>query len=584
MRRRDRPGQARLTPEAGDRGFVVRELGPQLLDRDEASVLGGRAKDETGRSGADLLVHPEAPERAARARCSLGHGCHYPGPPVTRFLLLGPFEAVDGEAPVALPGGKPRALLARLLLDRGRVVSAEELVEALWGESPPRSAPKVLQGYVSQLRKALGADAIETRAPGYRVASTEDDLDLARFEALTQHARESADPVRRAELLREALGLWRGPALAEFRSEPFAEAAGRRLVEMRLNALEERFAAELESGEHATVVGELHALVEQEPLRERPLRLLMLALYRSGRQAEALASFRAGRRRLVEELGIEPAPDLQELERAILRHDPVLAEAPARLRPRTSVICVGASLADLVAPLALGGRDLLLVEVPDDASDLAPSTARLEDARARLAPELAARIACFTSTSPGADLGRLAADQNAELVVGGHEVTNVAGTSCDVAFAARTDLGFAPAGPVLVPFGGGRDEWSALELGAWLARAHGLPLRLVGTEASDERRDASRLLASASLALQRFAGTTAEPVLVAPGPDGILGEEGSVLVTSLPTGGIDATRQALVERTPIPILLVRGGLRPGGLAPEHTLTRFTWSVAGPARP
>ena len=131
---------------------------------------------------------------------------------------------------------------------------------------------------------------------------------------------------------------------------------------------------------------------------------------------------------------------------------------------------------------------------------------------------------------------------------------------------------------MLVPFGGGRDEWAALELGAWLARAHGLPLRLLGAEARDGRRDASRMLAGASLALQRFAATAAEPVLVAPGPEGVLAVEGSVVVASLPPGGLDTTRRALVERTAIPLLFVRAGLRPGGLAPDRTLTRFSWSL------
>ena len=132
---------------------------------------------------------------------------------------------------------------------------------------------------------------------------------------------------------------------------------------------------------------------------------------------------------------------------------------------------------------------------------------------------------------------------------------------------------------MLVPFGGGREEWAALELAAWIARAHDLPLRLLGTEAQEGRRDASRLLASASLALQRFAGTTAEPVLVPLGADGILEEAGSLIVASLPAQGLDRTRSELAERTKVPLLLVRGGLRPGGLAPEQTLTRFSWSLS-----
>jgi hypothetical protein len=145
--------------------------------------------------------------------------------------------------------------------------------------------------------------------------------------------------------------------------------------------------------------------------------------------------------------------------------------------------------------------------------------------------------------------------------------------------APRPDLPFRPDAAVLVPFGGGTEEWAALELGAWLARAHRLPLRLLGAEARDGRRDASRMLASASLALQRFAATAAEPLLVPPGPHGILGAEGSVLVASRPAAGLDSTRRVLVEQAAIPLLFVRPGLRPGGLAPDRTLTRFSWSLA-----
>ena len=131
---------------------------------------------------------------------------------------------------------------------------------------------------------------------------------------------------------------------------------------------------------------------------------------------------------------------------------------------------------------------------------------------------------------------------------------------------------------MLVPFGGGREEWPAVELGAWLARAHGVGLRLLGAQGADDQRDASRTLAGASLALQRFAGTAAEPVIVPPGADGILGEEGSVIVASLPPGEHGATREALIARSQIPLLLVRGGIRPSGFAPTRTLTRFSWSL------
>ncbi|HMI98488.1 MAG TPA: AfsR/SARP family transcriptional regulator [Gaiellaceae bacterium] len=496
---------------------------------------------------------------------------------MTRFRVLGPLEAsVDGQ-PVVLPGGKPSALLARLLLDAGRVVSVEALVDSLWGERAPPTAQKVLQVYISQLRKVLGAGQIETRAPGYLLRAERDEHDLGRFEALAESARGVGDPARRAKLLGEALSLWRGAPLAEFRDEAFAPAAARRLEELRLRALEQRIDADLELGEHGRLVGELEALVEQEPLREWPRRQLMLALYRAGRQAEALERYREGRRLLVQELGIEPSPRVQELERAILRHDPTLDGSAAPQAPRRGSVICPPRLAELLAPLCADGRELILVEIAADADELSQRAAELEEVRGVLvAKGVEARTVCFTSSAPSDDLARLAAEQEAELlVVSGVDPPERA--PCDVALAPRPDLGFEPEGPVLVPFGGGREEWAALELGAWLARAHGLPLRLLGAEASEEQRDASRLLANASLALQRFAGTTAEPVLVAPGAEGILAESGSILVASLPAE-LDPTRQALAERTTIPLLLVRTGLRPGGLAPEHTLTRFSWSL------
>ena len=493
------------------------------------------------------------------------------------FLLLGPLEvSLDGK-PVELPGGKPSALLARLLLDSGRVVAKEELVDSLWGERSPPSARKVLQVYVSQLRKALGPRQIETRAPGYRLRVEGDEHDLGRFETLVDRARNEADPRRRAALLSEALSLWRGQPLAEFREEPFARAAARRLAELRLGALEQRIEAELELGEHARLVSELEELVEEEPLREWPRRQLMLALYRSGRQAEALERYRSGRKLLVAELGIEPSPRMHELERAILRHDPALQEHDLRDRPaRGAVICAAAGLHQVLAPLCADGRELILVELAEP-DELASRSASLEPLRAELlARGIEARTVCFTSADPGADLVRLASEQEAELLaVAG--VDSPVGSPCDVALAARPDLGFAASGPVLVPFGGGRDEWAALELGAWLARAHGLPLRLLGVEAAGGRRDASRVLASASLALQRFTGTAAEPVLVPPGADGILRQEGSILVPSLGEE-LESLRRELVARTAIPLLFVKGGLRPGGLAPDHTLTRFSWSL------
>jgi DNA-binding SARP family transcriptional activator len=482
------------------------------------------------------------------------------------FRLLGPFE---GSVP--LPGGKPKALLARLLLDPGRVVSVDTLIESLWNEPPP-SAPKVLQAHVSALRKALGPEAIETRAPGYVLRSGPSDL--ARFEELAERARAEADAKGRARLLREALGLWRGEPLAEFRREPFAQTAGARLAELRLDALGHRIEAELELGRHEQLVSELAVLVEEEPLREQLRGQLMLALYRSGRQVDALAVYREGRRVMVEELGIEPGRELQALVRAILRHDPALDdESTRRAGRRGSVVCVGCLPLGLVDPL---DRELLFVELAQDAASLAEAAARLGRVR-RDDPGL--RTACFTSDDPVTDVIRLAKEQEAELLVVDQAPSALlAGAPCDVALLAEAEP-FKAVGPVLVPFGGGREEWPALELAAWLARAHELGLRLLGVEATGERRDASRMLAAASLSLQRFAGIAAEPVVVSSGADGVLSQEGAVIVASLPRGELDVTRRELLERSRIPVMLVHGGLRPGGLAPERTLTRFSWSAA-----
>jgi DNA-binding SARP family transcriptional activator len=503
---------------------------------------------------------------------------------VIDFRLLGPLEAsLEGRA-VALPAGKPRALLARLLLDTNRVVAVEVLIQALWDDAPA-SAHKLLQGYVSQLRKVLGREHIETTPPGYVLRVAGDDIDVGRFERLLDAARVTTSTAERAELLRTALTLWRGPALAEFRQEPFAQPAERRLTELRLNALERRIESELELGEHARLVGELEALVSQEPLRE-PLRAsLMLALYRCGRQADALDRYREGRRVLVEQLGIEPAPALQDLERAILRQDPRLDD-PGRSREaqRGAVIGVGVELAPLLVRLCADGRELVLVELADSPAELSERARRLDATRSSLADQAVVRTACFTSTRPAEDLARLAQEQDAELLVltepfQASTVDELArAASCDVALAVRPALVGEPSAPVLVPFGGGRDEWAALELGAWLARAQGVPLRLVGTQDAFGRRDASRMLAGASLVLQRFMGTVAEPVLVRPGAEGILGEQGSAIVASLPPGELDETRRTLAERARMPLLFVRGGLKPSGLAPDRTLTRFSWSL------
>jgi DNA-binding SARP family transcriptional activator len=255
---------------------------------------------------------------------------------VDEFRLLGPLEAVVDGTPVRLAAEKPRALLALLLLNRNRVVSMERLVDELWGDEPPARATKALQVYVSQLRKALGPERLVTRSPGYELRVDEGELDVARFESLVAAAREqlsAGNAKAAAKGLREALELWRGPALREFRSEPFAELAAARLEDQRLAAVEDRLQAELDSGgDAARVVPELEELVAAEPLRERPRELLMLALYRAGRQADALDLYRRTRDLFVNELGIEPGPGLRELEQAVLRQDTALRAPPRRPR------------------------------------------------------------------------------------------------------------------------------------------------------------------------------------------------------------------------------------------------------------
>jgi DNA-binding SARP family transcriptional activator len=242
---------------------------------------------------------------------------------VLEIRILGPLEVWDGEQALQLGGQRQRAVLAVLALHVGEVVPSERLITYLWGESPPPTAQTSLQNAVSQLRKALGADAVETRAPGYALNVEKDAVDARRFERLVNEARQT-DAERRLRLVGEALELWRGPALGDFPYEAFAQNEASRLDELRLTAVEERIEAELELGKAAELVGELEAVVRENPLRERTRGQLMLALYRSGRQAEALQAFQEARRMLVEDLGIEPTPSLQQLHASILRQESAL--------------------------------------------------------------------------------------------------------------------------------------------------------------------------------------------------------------------------------------------------------------------
>src|SRR3954463_13224526 len=279
------------------------------------------------------------------------------------YRVLGPLEVLAPAGPVPLPSAKQRALLAILLLHAGEVVSTDRLIEALWGEDPPDTASKALQVHVSQLRKALPADVIRTRPPGYSLDVASDDLDLDRFRRLHDDARVLAgsEPGRARELLVEALSLWRGPPLADLTYATFAQADIARLDEMRIAAIEDRIAADLALGRHSELVAELEPLIAAQPHRERLRAQLMLALYRSGRQAEALEAFRDARAVLTEELGIEPGRELRELHQAILEQDPSLdreTAAPAAAVASNAFLGRERELAELGAALgeALAGR------------------------------------------------------------------------------------------------------------------------------------------------------------------------------------------------------------------------------------
>jgi YVTN family beta-propeller protein len=251
------------------------------------------------------------------------------------FLILGPLEVRNGGHTFRLSAAKQRALLGVLLLHANEAVSTSRLVDELWGERPPATAEKLIQGYVHALRKELGNDVLETQPPGYRLSVEPRALDLLEFERLAAEAR-AVPPPDAVELRRRALALWRGPALADVVLEgPERHNLGR-LNELRLATQIERIDAELELGRHAQVVGELEALAAEHPYQERVAAQLMLALYRSGRQAEALDVYRAVGRRLSHELGLQPGQELRQLEAAILRHDQALS-APATPQPAPSV-------------------------------------------------------------------------------------------------------------------------------------------------------------------------------------------------------------------------------------------------------
>ena len=295
------------------------------------------------------------------------------------FRILGPLEVSDGDRPVTVAGAKPRALLAALLIRSGQTVSAERLIDELWDDDPPETAQNTLQVYVSQLRRALGTETIVRRSSGYALAVAREQIDLARFEDLVESAR-TAEPHVAADRLRDALALWRG--------EPEVDRA--RLAGLRLVALEARIDADLALGRHAELVPELQALVAEEPLRERLRAQLLLALYRDGRQAEALAEYARARKTLVDELGVEPGPELARAHRAVLAHAddaPVVAPVASLPLPTTPLVGRQAELA-AVSALIDGGDRLVTLTGPGGIGKtrLALEVARTADEHATFVP------------------------------------------------------------------------------------------------------------------------------------------------------------------------------------------------------
>src|SRR3954454_7978787 len=320
------------------------------------------------------------------------------------FRVLGPLEVSDCGRAVALGGVKQRSLVAILLQHPNAIVSTDHLLAELWGDAPPPSADNSIHVYVSRLRKEFGPDRLITRPPGYALRVDASELDLAKFKRLRAEGRPH-----------EALALWRGPAYDDLAYEPCVQAERARLGELRLVIWEERIDADLAAGRHVDLVGELEAAIAGHPLREHLRGQLMLALYRSARQAEALEGYRAARRELASELGLEPGGELRRLERAILQQDPAL-DLPAGAPAAGSLLVVPSSIERLDDVLAFAGTlamPLVFASVVP-AVEIGAATTALA-ARAREFP--GARAAAFSSPDPGADLARLADREGCELIL-----------------------------------------------------------------------------------------------------------------------------------------------------------------------
>jgi DNA-binding SARP family transcriptional activator len=528
---------------------------------------------------------------------------------VLEFRILGPLEIVTERGPIPLGGPKQRATLSILLLSRNRVVPVDRLADDLYAGAAPVTAVTQVQRQISELRKALGpASGIETRSPGYIIRLSSDQLDLTRFERYAEEGTQAlgrGEAQRAADLLGQALGLWRGTALADLAYESFAQRAIERLEELRLTVLEQRIEAELVLGRHRELIGELEQLAREHPLRERLSGQLMLALYRSGRQTEALQVYARTRERLVTEFGIEPTRALHELERAMLTQDASLEpERPesAASEPPGAVLVLPRDEGRLDSLLAIGEplarsprRELIIARLIADESELEREASAVNDRCASLS--VSARAAAFTTLEPARDAVRLATTYGPALVLVDARFDLEADqlpddlaelldrSPADVGMLAGSEIDWRQGTGVFVPFGGGEHDWAALEVGSWLAVATSSPLRLVGTRADPggRERDASRLLADASLAVQRVVGIASKPLLAESSGEGLVGAVDSATLVVLGISprwrreGIGGAARALL-RAARPTLLVHRGPRPGGLAPRESRTSFTWSI------
>ena len=511
------------------------------------------------------------------------------------FRILGPVTMMRDGRPVDVPQ-QARTVLAQLLLAEERAVSTDRLMDAVWGERVPSSARAAMHNLVAALRRALGEDAdmLTTQPPGYALRyGSRATFDLQAFEAEIDNGRralESANPGQAEAMLSTALARWQGDALADLAYESWATPVAERLEELRLAAAELRIEAMLALGQSTKAIGEIRSLLVAHPLRESLHAQLLRGLMSAGRRSEALDAYRDWYGLTTSDLGLEPSRELRDLQRSLLEDDP----SPPRGRHSRSVLLAASSPTGLRRILGLAsalgggetGHELILLLTTDPVERGVTADQALHAAGAELseiADGLLARSATIVSSETIVGALRIARHQDVDLVlVDGHGVYPAEFPSgpCNVAVLASWPYadGRTLTGPVLVPFGGADDEWSALEIAAWLARANGVPLLISGAQRDGE--DPSGMLATAALLVQRYAGAKTLSILSEPGADGVVraAAGAGLVILSAERAGSDTVREDIVSRSPAPVMLVRDGMRPSGLAPADTITRFSWSM------